>query len=309
MPTVNQNQTQTQTKNQPQQQPQPRPQTKKSTSAFTAADEAVKNFKNTKTKAGKSELKRLKSERNKAYSDNKKFLTEFEKTNFSYLVLLKSTNDFYKLIGHSALFYALNIAPKLNLTANLTTDGDYTYKSAEGIVSVREPEKLAEILKTLGIKQLRPRHNPDDFILFKLPWTFTETQLADMQDQQNQSLRHFNQLVMVDNIIPVLFLQLEELLKIIYENSRTLPSQFDRDTFGKPLTDTANKMACTYFDLTNGCINRVNCFKNLKSDLTFIKYQVKLLTDLKLWQPKTSARAADVITKIKDILDRESKKP
>ncbi len=281
----------------------------KSTSAFTATDEAVKNFKNTKTKAGNSELKRLKSERNKAYSDNKKFLTEFEKTNFNYLVLLKSTNDFHKLIGHSALFYALNIAPKLNLTANLTTDGDYAYKSAEGIVSVREPEKLAEILKTLGIKRLRPRHNPDDFILFKLPWTFTEAQLADMQDQQNQSLRHFNQLVMVDNIIPVLFLQLEELLKIIYENSRTLPSQFDRDTFGKTLTDTANKMTCTYFDLTNGHINRVNCFKNLKSDLTFIKYQVKLLTDLKLWQPKTSARVADIITKIKDILDRESKNP
>ncbi len=281
----------------------------KSTSAFTATDEAVKNFKNTKTKAGNSELKRLKSERNKAYSDNKKFLTEFEKTNFNYLVLLKSTNDFHKLIGHSALFYALNIAPKLNLTANLTTDGDYAYKSAEGIVSVREPEKLAEILKTLGIKRLRPRHNPDDFILFKLPWTFTEAQLADMQDQQNQSLRHFNQLVMVDNIIPVLFLQLEELLKIIYENSRTLPSQFDRDAFGKALTDTANKMTCTYFDLTNGRINRDECFKSLKSDLTFVKYQVKLLTDLKLWQPKTSSRAADVITKIKDILDRESKKP
>ncbi len=275
--------------------------------SFTAADEAVKNFKNTNTKAGKSELKRLKSERNKAYNENKKFITEFEKTNFGYLILLKSTNGFYKLVGHSALFYALNIAPKLNLAANLTTDGDYAHKSAEGIVSVREPEKLAEAFKALGIKQLRPRHNPDDFILFKLPWIFTEAQLADMQDQQNQTLRHFNQLVMIDNSIPVLFLQLEELLKIVYENTRTLPSQFDRDVFGRPLTNTANKMTCAYFDLTNGRINRVNCFKSLKSDLAFIRYQTKLLTDLKIWQPKTSARAAETITKISDILDRESK--
>lgn len=280
---------------------------KNSTSLFTAADEAVKNFKNTNTKASKSELKRLKSERNKAYNENKKFITEFEKANLNYLILLKSTNGFYKFVGHSALFYALNIAPKLNLTANLTTDGDYASKSAEGIVSVREPEKLAEAFKTLGIKQLRPRHNPDDFILFKLPWAFTEAQLAEMQDQQNQTLRHFNQLVMIDNAIPVLFLQLEELLKIVHENSRTLPNQFDRDIFGKPLVDTANRMAYTYFDLTNGRINRVDCFKRLKSDLTFIKYQTKLLTDLKLWQPKTSVRAAGIITKISDILDRESK--
>lgn len=233
MPTLNQDQPQIKTQS-PQSQPKTKPQ-QHTTSLFTATDEAVKNFKNANTKAGKSELKRLKSERNKAYNENKKFLTEFEKTNFNYLVLLKSTNGFYKLVGHSALFYALNIAPRLNLAANLTTDGDYTHKSAEGIVSVREPEKLAEALKTINIKQLRPRHNPDDFILFKLPWAFTRAQLADMQDQQNQSLRHFNQLVMIDNAIPVLFLQLEELLKIVYENTRTLPSQFDRDIFGKPI--------------------------------------------------------------------------
>ncbi len=275
--------------------------------SFSAADNAVKNFNKPKTKVEKTELGRLKNERNKFYNQNKKFLTEFEKTNFEFLVLLKSTNDFYKFIGHSALFYALNIAPRLNLAANLISDGDYAHKSTGGIVSVRNPEKLAEVLKTLGIKQLTPRKNPDDFLLFKLPWAFTEAQLADMQDRQNQSLRHFNQLVMVDNSVPVLFLQLEELLKAIYENVRTMKSQIERDSFGYPLLTTVNRMNCTYFDLTNGRINHENCLISLKSDLTLVKYQTKLIADLKIWTPKTTIRIAEIVIKIIDILDRESK--
>lgn len=197
--------------------------------SFIAADEAVKNFKKPKNQSERSELERLKSERNKFYNRNKKFLIDFEKTNYDFIILLKSTNDFWKMVGHSALFYAFSVAPKLNLTANLKTDGDYNFKSAEGIISIRDSQKLTAAFKTLDIKAHPSRKFSDDFIIFKLPWTFSEDQLAEMIDHQNQNLRHFNQLVMVDNTCPVLFLQLEELLKVVYENIRILPNQIGRE--------------------------------------------------------------------------------
>lgn len=261
-----------------------------------------------KTKARKSEYTRLKSELNKLYNDNKKFITEFEKTNYQYLAFMRSTHNFYKLFGHSALFYTYNIAPKLNLTANLRPDGDFAYKSAMGYVSLRSPEKIAEAMLTLGIKQLTTKDRTGNFLLFKLPWTFTEEQLNEMTEAQYYKNQKFNHVVMVDNIIPVLFIQLEELLKAIYENVRGMGGPIEREAFGYELVKVTTQMVHRYLDLTNGITNKQACLMALKKDLTFIKYQTKIISDLKIWTPKTSARIADVIIKVQDIVERETRR-
>ena len=275
--------------------------------SLTAAEAALNNHQDRRTKAGRSEYQRLKSELTKIYNQNKKFLSEFEKTNFEYLALLKSTHGFYKFIGHSALFYTYSIAPKLNLTAHLKPDGDFAHKSPEGIVSVRNPEKITEALQTLNIKQLKTKNRTGDFLLFKLPWTFTEQQLADMIDQQNSKLQSFNHIVMVDNIIPVLSLQLEELLKAVYENVRGMGSPVEREAFGHDLIKTVITMNHLYLDLTNGYLSRHACLIKLKTHLQQVKYQIKLIADLKIWTPKTSSRLAEITIKLSDIITRELK--
>ena len=263
--------------------------------------------KKPKTKLEKSEHQKLKSNLTKLYNDNKKFITEFEKTNYQYLALMKSTNNFYKFFDHSALFYAHHIAPKLNLTAHLRPDGDFAHKSAIGFVSIREPAKITEALKTLNIKPLKTRDQTGNFLLFKLPWTFTEDQLTEMIEANHFKMQNFNHIVMVDNIIPVLFLQLEELLKAIYENVRGMGGPVERETFGYELIKSTAKMNHLYLDLTNGQTSKATCLKNLKIELSFVKYQTKLIADLKIWSPKTSARIAEIIIKIQDIIDREQK--
>ena len=80
---------------------------------------------------------------------------QFESTNYHYIALMRSTHNFYKIFGHSALFYVCSIAPKLNLKANLQTDGDFVAKSENGFISIRDPEKLTSILQTLNIKKIK----------------------------------------------------------------------------------------------------------------------------------------------------------
>ena len=260
-----------------------------------------------KTKARKSEYDRLKNHLSRLYNDNKKFLIEFERTNYAYLSMLRSTHGFFKIIGHSALFYAYNIAPRLNLKANLQPDGDFAHKSAEGIVSIRHPEKVAEALQTINIKQLQTKDRTGNFLLFKLPWTFTEDQVTELIERQNQKLQNLNRVVIADNIIPVLFLQLEELLKSVYENIRGMGGPVERETFGYDLLKTIIKMNHAYFALTSGQLSKHTCLTQLKSHLGFVKFQVKLLADLKIWTPKVSARIAETVITIQEIVLRELK--
>lgn len=260
-----------------------------------------------KTKAQKSEHQRLKSNLNKLYNDNKKFILDFEKTNYEYLAFMRSTNDFYKLFDHSALFYAHNIAPRLNLSATLRVDGDFTHKSSIGFVSVRNPEQIAAALETINIKQLETRDQTGNFLLFKLPWRFTDEQVTELIDANRFKLQQLNHIVMVDNTIPVLFVQLEELLKAIYENVRGMGGPVERETFGYELINRTATMNRLYLNLTNGATDKTTCLTTIRKHLNFVKYQTKLISDLKIWQPKTSARIADIIVKVQDIIDRELK--
>lgn len=263
--------------------------------------------KGLKTKTQKSEHQRLKSNLNKLYNDNKKFIMEFEKTNYEYLAFMRSTNNFYKLFDHSALFYNHHIAPKLNLQSHLRPDGDFTHKSTTGFVSVRNPEKIAEAFTTINIKQVKTKDQTGNFLLFKLPWRFTEAQVAEIIEANHFKIRNFNHIVMVDNVIPVLFLQLEELLKAIYENVRGMGGPVERETLGYELIKTTTKMNRIYLNLTNGYLSKQTALETIKQNLNFVKYQIKLIADLKIWQPKTSARIAEIIIKLQGIIERELK--
>lgn len=260
-----------------------------------------------RTKQIKSEISKWQSELNKLYAINKKQVMQFEQTNYSYLILTRSTNDFYKLFGHSALYYTFSIAPKLSLSANLQMDSDYTAKSTEGFVSIRKPDKLTEVLATLNVKRIKTKNRTGDFIVYKIPWQYTDEQLADFAEHNLAKMQKFNHVVIVDNIIPVLFIEIEELLKAVYENVRGMAGPVEKEAFGYSAIRATAQMAHLYLDLANGKINKLNCLKQLKTHLSLVKYQTKLITDLKIWTPRTCARIGEIIIKIQDIIERELK--
>ncbi len=259
-----------------------------------------------KTKASKAKYSQIKTKLNKAYAENKALVMKFEETNYGYLALMRSTGGYYKMFGNSALFYVNSIAVKLGLKANLQTDGDYTVKSVNGFVSVRDIDKLESALETINVQKKQTKNKCGDFVFFELPWKFTEKQLRNYIDNNDYKMRHFNHVVMVDDAMPSLFVQLEELTKAVYENVRNMPSVIEREGFGYRMISGCTRMVHLYMDLTNGLINKKECLDNIKLELKYVKYQTKILADLRIWQPKTSARIGDIIIKIQDIVIKEN---
>ena len=280
-----------------------------STLSISFLEQQLKDLKNanTSTKQIKSEIAHIKSELNKLYTSNKNYVLEFEKSNYKYLVLMRSTNGFYKIFGHSALYYTYSLAPKLNLVAHLQDDKDFTSKSNEGFVSIKNLQALTDALATLNIKLIKTKNTTGDFLVYKFPWQFTNQQITNYAEQNLTKLQKFNHIVIVDNIIPILFLQIEELLKAVYENVRGMNGPIEREAFGYQIIKKTTHMAHLYLGLANGYIPKLNCLKQIKSDLKIVKYQTKILADLKIWTPKTCARIGEIIIKIQDIVTHEIK--
>lgn len=274
------------------------------------AEQTLKELKAQKprTKQQKSLCDQAKSALNKIYNENKRAITEFEKTNSKFIVVMHSTNGFYKIFGHSALFYTYFVAPKLNLEVNLRADGDFTDKSPTGFVSLRNPEIFTENFRKFGLKQQPTKDKTGNFLLFKFPKAFTEEQLAEMLEKYHAETQNFNHIVMVENISPTLFLQIENLSKALFENVRSMNSQFEREILGADLIKAAAEMNHLYLKLTNGLIDKQTCLKSLREQLNFIKFQTKFIADLKIWTPRVITRIGDHIIKVQDILIRELKR-
>lgn len=195
----------------------------------------------------------------------------------------------------------------MSLSANLLSDKDYVAKSEDGFVSIVGLEKISETLGTLNIKRVNTKKHSEDFVVFKLPWKYTEKQLLDFKEHNVAKMQKFNHIVLVDNVVPVLFLEIEELMKAVYENVRGMGGPVEREVFGYATIRAVIQMAYFYLDLANGRINKIDCLKRMKIELKVVKYQTKLIADMKIWTPKTCARIGETIIKVQDVIEREIK--
>lgn len=274
-----------------------------SVSALELAIEKIKS-KGKLSKKDLAEVKRLKSLLSKVYNENKALVMKFEESNFERLVFLRSTGGFYKLVGHSAIFYNFSIAPKLNLRSSLRPDGDFEDKSEHGIVSVRDVTRIGEKLKTLKIKPMRTKNKSGDILMYKIPWKYTEKQLEEYINDNAYQIQKFNHVVMVENAFPTLYLVIDELVKAIYENVRKMPGPIERETLGYDLIRIAVKMKRIYIEISNGRLNEMDGLNGIREALNFLKSQTKVIADLKIWTPRVYARIGDNMIKIQDMTER-----
>ena len=274
----------------------------KSIASIEKRIDAIRLSDKPKTKASQAEIKRLQSALNKLYVEYKHKLMALENSNKDKLMFLRSTKGFHKLFGNSMYFYAFNIAPKLNIDAKVFSDGDYEDKSEAGVVSIRNLDEIEKQLLKLKIIRVSTKDKTGNIVIFKLPWSYTDEEIQKYIEQNTYELSKYNHVIVVENTIPVLYLNLNELLKISYENVRRL-EPVARETLGNYIINVETEMIRVYIEMTNGRTNEIVGLKNIKIRLNKIKSQVKILADLKLWNARTYARVGECLIKIQGIVD------
>lgn len=268
--------------------------------------EEVQRCENVKTKAAQQELKQIKKTLSKVYFEYKKKLMELEKENRDKLMFLRSTKGFYKLFGNSLYFYAFDIAPKLNVDVKVLSDGDYDEKSEIGVASVRDLAEIEKQLRTLQIKKIATRDKSGNIVIYKLPWNYSDADIRRFTEQNTYEVYKYNHVIIAEDIIPVLYVNLNELMKICYENVRRL-EPIARDSLGIYIIKILAEMIRVYIEMANGRINEMAGLDEIGNRLNLIKYQVKIIADLKLWNARTYARIGDGMIKIQGIIDLQKR--
>lgn len=267
----------------------------------------INKQKNARSKENQAEKQKLQSRLNKVYAEYKCRVMELEERNFSNLILLRSTKGFYKLFGHSMFFYAFEIAPKLEIEARVYADGDFEAKSEYGMCSIANLAEFEKNLLKLEIKRMRSKSsNNGNLIIYKLPWEYSQKDLDKLVEQNEYMRSKYNHVIMATNMIPMLYVNLNDLLKACYENVRRL-EVVARETMGNMVVELVAEMMRIYIEMGNGRINELKAMAEMRARLNKIKSQVKILADLKLWNANAYARIGEIMIKVQVILDSRIK--
>lgn len=279
----------------------------KSIARIEAKIESLKSSPKAKNKTTQAEIKRLKTALNNAYNEYKHQAMDFEKHNLSHLLFVRSTSGFHKLFGRSLLFYAFDIAPKLELEARIYSDGDYEAKSDAGVISFRSLDATEKGLIKLGAKEIKLDDHTGNIVMYKLPWEYSESQIERYEGQNTYKLQKYNHVIMTENVIPILYLQLDDLLKAVYENVRRM-EPVGRETLGNLMVELAAEMKRIYIEMANGRLRTDEGLKMFMSRINKMKSQLKIIVDLKIWNARVYARIGEIIIKTQEILELELKK-
>ena len=107
------------------------------------------------TRTEKAELGR---KQKAEYQKIKAFALEHERQNFSKLFIIHEKDNWWKMIGNSALIFHYDIAKRIKYSSKLMEDSDFECRSEEGVVNIKSIYDLVFI---------RVRENEKMFAKFK----------------------------------------------------------------------------------------------------------------------------------------------
>ncbi len=143
----------------------------------------------------------------------KEYVYELEKKNDHQLIAFYSGDGWHKFGGHSALFFANMIAPRLGVKASLRPDTDFFAKFDDGVVSVRNLDVLKASLEGIGVKM---REETELWIIFDLESKVSAEELDVLRSVRKERIDQVNKIVKTGNIYPSISAKARYITKDLY---------------------------------------------------------------------------------------------
>lgn len=244
-----------------------------------------------------------------SFTQIKHHALEFEKTNYQYLQFVNSTDNFKQLFDHSALIFKAEIAGKIGYkTVNFRPDNSDAKPKAEyGLISFKNFSNLRKKLADNGILEEKSL-NQSNITYFKLPNPYPKSTIQKfVDDLANQKIK-FQQIITPNNPNPMLFVRLENLEKMLYENLRqTHP--FAQRTIGTKIFNLAIESLDMYLFYANLSQQQSSeqYLRKIGANLKTIRYDMKTVENLGIIHAKNLERILEEIIITERIVKKEFK--
>lgn len=235
--------------------------------------------KSSRKSASVEKLKAMRAEHTMA-AEVKKKVFEFEKRNRSRIVVFASTGGWYKIGGRSALFYYYDVAPRLGETPKLQSDRDFYSRFENGVISIRDLEKLSKKLSILGITMDKD-HSSAKMIVYNLSKAYTEEDIARLQDVEQVKHEEYNKIIGLKDAWPKYYTILRQTFKRVYEFVRKSDTTM-RDAVGVKMVDNMAEAIELYYKYTREDIDRVAFLSQSEYRIQLVIDGITMLTELQV---------------------------
>ena len=254
-----------------------------------------------------SKERRLAAEREE-YKRRKRVVAAMEARNTSKLIFFKSmgTVGYWKLIGRSAVYYALFVARKrMKKQVKLIPDTDFFDKSKNGVVSVRGMDKLEEDLKKFEIRRMP--FEGTDIRVFDTGVHFDEQTIKVLLKEDDTYREQANKLLLPKVTEPDLYKELRLVIKKAFEQCRKLEPTI-RGVATEEILAPVFRANSTYLRAARGKLGEKEAWIRINREVETALVGIKVIFNMGIWEPKTVKEMSESLAKIETLAGAMIKK-
>lgn len=230
------------------------------------------------TRTARAKGAKVGREEKELYFKLKAFALEKEKKNYSKLFVIHERENWWKMVGNSAIIFHYEIAKRIRMSSKLVPDSDFDYKSEDGVVNIRNIDILETKLEHNGVNPLDIK---PEYRVFNLGKKYTPSEIANLKKQKELELARVNKMIMPEEIHPVLFMTLRDLLHTFYFATKDI-EPYARKNIVDAMLERVVGLVRNYSLATNSKKAMDEYLAGLDAELDFLNSQMIAVSELRL---------------------------
>lgn len=218
-----------------------------------------------------------KREEKRRYERLKAAIFEQEKINDKKIILFRSGENWWKMGGSSALFYATLVAPRLKEEVKARLDTDFHSKFVEGVISVPDIEEMKKKMGSLGLKIV---FSDDEKIEFELEGKVDKATIKKLKAVEELKIKSLNQDLVVMNSMPEMYDAIEKTVELALTYFGNL-NKVVYDMFGKVSLDLIREMLLYVYLIELGKIEKEKGMKEIVLRTERVKLYLKVMMNIR----------------------------
>lgn len=218
-----------------------------------------------------------KREEKRRYERLKAAIFEQEKINDKKIILFRSGENWWKMGGSSALFYATLVAPRLKEEVKARLDTDFHSKFVEGVISVPDIEEMKKKMGSLGLKIV---FSDDEKIEFELEGKVNKATIKKLKAVEELKIKSLNQDLVVMNSMPEMYDAIEKTVELALTYFGNL-NKVVYDMFGKVSLDLIREMLLYVYLIELGKIEKEKGMKEIVLRTERVKLYLKVMMNIR----------------------------
>jgi|GEM_PF-1573850 len=256
-------------------------------------------------RAGAAESSKKGQELKKAYLEVKRRTLNYEKNNYTQLVVMKTQDGkWWKMFGHSAVIYENLIAPRLRLKAVRHVDTDYDEKSEEGFVGVPDIEKFQE---RLSFGKIYISNKTEWVRVFDLGERVAEEDYVAMLNEDKMREEMTNKLILPEVLLAELNAKAKKLLNIVHVNVRKMDGTA-RDAFGIDMERKVVKTQLMIVRAARGTWDVDDCLEQAYELMEDLYGYALIILNLQLMDAKVVYNITEAVVSMENQVKKELRK-